>query len=63
MSSAAFSPIMIVGAFVLPDTTNGIMDASATRRPSIPLTLQNTSFHLRIWTYKITETKSTKCPG
>ena len=52
MISAAFSPIMIVGAFVLPDTTNGIMDASATRRPSIPLTLQNNLFYLRIWIYK-----------
>jgi hypothetical protein len=32
--SAAFSPIIIDGAFVLPPTTVGLMDASATRRPS-----------------------------
>lgn len=34
--SAAFSPIMIDGAFVLPPTMLGMIDASATRRPSMP---------------------------
>ena len=34
--SAAFSPIMIVAAFVLPRVTVGITEASATRRPSKP---------------------------
>ena len=30
---AAFSPIMIDGALVLPDVSVGMMEASATRRP------------------------------
>ena len=34
--SAAFSAIIIVGALVLPDEMVGIIDASTTRRPSIP---------------------------
>ena len=34
--SAAFSPIMIVAAFVLPRVIVGMTDASATRRPSTP---------------------------
>jgi hypothetical protein len=34
--SAAFSPIMIDGALVLPDVSVGMMDASATRRPAMP---------------------------
>ena len=34
--SAAFSPIMIVAALVLPDITVGMIDASTTRRPSMP---------------------------
>ena len=34
-----FSPIMMVGAFVLPLTTVGIMEASTTLRPSTPYTL------------------------
>ena len=37
-NSAARSPIMIDGAFVLPVVTIGIIDASATRRPSMPCT-------------------------
>src|SRR5262249_61727147 len=36
--SDARSPIMSVGAFVLPVVTNGITEASATRRPSTPWT-------------------------
>jgi hypothetical protein len=36
MRSAAFSPIMIEGALVLPLVTAGMIEASATRRPSIP---------------------------
>ena len=36
--SAAFSAIMMVGALVLPRTTLGITEASATRRPSKPKT-------------------------
>ena len=38
ISSAAFSPIMIAAALVLPLTTFGITLASATRRPAMPLT-------------------------
>ena len=38
MNSAARSPIMIDGAFVLPVVTIGMIDASATRRPSMPCT-------------------------
>ena len=34
--SAAFSAIIIVGAFVLPATIVGMMDASATLNPSMP---------------------------
>ena len=33
MRSAAFSPTMIAGAFVLPRGTEGMTDASATRSP------------------------------
>ena len=42
MRSAAFSPTIIVGAMVFPDTELGIMDASATLRFLIPFTLQKT---------------------
>ena len=38
ISSEAFSPIMIVGAFVFPETIFGIIDASATRKFFIPCT-------------------------
>ena len=36
--SAAFSPMSIVAACVLPPTMSGMIDASATRRPSMPRT-------------------------
>nr|CAD7198747.1 unnamed protein product [Timema douglasi] len=41
--SAAFSPIIIVGAFVFPVTTTGIIEASATLSPSTPYTLSSGS--------------------
>src|SRR5882762_2407330 len=36
--SAAFSPIMIDGALVLPDVSVGMIEASASRRPAMPRT-------------------------
>jgi hypothetical protein len=39
MNRAALSPIMMVGAFVLPETSRGMIEASATRKPSTPRTL------------------------
>jgi hypothetical protein len=36
IKSEAFSPIMIVGALVLPDEILGIIEASATRKPRNP---------------------------
>jgi hypothetical protein len=36
MSEAACSPIIMAGAFVLPPVMLGMIDASATRSPSIP---------------------------
>ena len=38
--SAAFSPIMAEGAWVLPLTRSGMIEASATRSPSTPRTLK-----------------------
>ena len=39
MISAAFSPIIIQGALVLPEIADGMIEASATRSPLIPFTL------------------------
>jgi hypothetical protein len=36
--SAAFSPIMMVGALVLPPISVGMIEASTTRKPSTPWT-------------------------
>ena len=36
--SEAFSAIMMIGALVLPDTRSGMIEASTTRRPSMPRT-------------------------
>jgi hypothetical protein len=41
--SLAFSPIMMVGAFVLPETIAGITEASATRSPAMPWTRRRSS--------------------
>ena len=40
---AAFSPIMIAGALVLPEVSVGMIEASATRRPAIPRTRSRSS--------------------
>ena len=39
MKSAAFSPIIMVGALVFPEVTSGIMEVSTTRSPFVPRTL------------------------
>ena len=41
--SAAFSPIMMEGALVLPEVSVGMIEASATRRPSMPWTRSRSS--------------------
>src|ERR1700746_3107764 len=41
--SAAFSPIMMVGALVLPPISVGMIEASTTRKPSQPCTFSSGS--------------------
>src|SRR5581483_1846283 len=41
--AAAFSPIIVVGALVLPPTSVGMIDASHTRRPVTPRTRRRAS--------------------
>ena len=43
MSSAPFSPIIMAGALVLPEVNVGMIEASTTRRNSIPRTLSSAS--------------------
>ena len=43
MNAAARSPIMMDGALVLPRVITGMMEASATRSPSMPCTLRRVS--------------------
>ncbi len=43
IKSAAFSPIMIDGALVLPPIRVGMIEASTTRRPAMPRTLSSGS--------------------
>ena len=40
MIFAAFSAIIMVGAFVLPDVMSGMIDASTTLKPAKPCTLR-----------------------
>ena len=40
---AAFSPIMMAGALVLPEVSVGMIEASATRSPSMPRTRSRSS--------------------
>ena len=40
---AAFSPIMIDGALVLPEVSVGMIEASATRKPEMPRTRRRSS--------------------
>ena len=64
MSSAAFSAIMTVGAWVLPRMIVGITEASATRSPSTPTTLRSLPTTLPIaqvptgWPALISEARS-----
>ena len=47
--SAAFSPIIMVGAFVFPDVTVGITDVSATLRFCMPFTLKLKAYKFEIF--------------
>ena len=51
--SAPFSPIMILGALVLPAITVGMIDATTTLNPSIPLTLKSEEIFLTLQIFKI----------
>jgi hypothetical protein len=51
--SAQRSPIMMVGALVLPEVTAGMTEASATRRPSTPYTRRSAGLTTAAWSMPI----------
>jgi hypothetical protein len=56
--SAAFSAIMITGAFVLPEVILGVIDASTTRKPASPCT-SNSSLTTAIGSWPILQVPTT----